>query len=484
MEDCKKGHTFEFSSSPNIALIKYWGKLDDHFNLPLNSSVSLTLDKSNIRSRTKITEIVDSDKVIFTLNGESTEISKIHKKALEYFEQQCGNGKKRGILIESDNNFPTAAGMASSASGFAAFASCLAISMGHFKTGDDEELEDYFERKWIEFADALKNVKENTESFRTLVFEIGKIVGFTSMVRQLSGSACRSLFKGYSILRGPENLLRNESFLTSDLSKPTLRHVLTNFGITSPPYLNLDLPASILPAAPASTPDLFNSMLARHFSMGTPTSPDLRLQLHFACTAMPLSAIARFAGMPSTVADIAVTVVVMNSNKKIVGSKAGMIDSSKTSDFLIDRIDKLEAKIDACVDCIINNKIDDLLTLISRDSNSLHAVCMDTWPPIRYISDASFSLMSIIHSISASRSFGVSFDAGSNPFIFSKKSDLKILARFFMAGCKTDVQGLMEYAQTAADIGGADGETKIELSEMEKAVVGQIERVFFSVKHD
>lgn len=33
-----------FRTAPNIALVKYWGKRDKQQNLPLNSSISLTLD--------------------------------------------------------------------------------------------------------------------------------------------------------------------------------------------------------------------------------------------------------------------------------------------------------------------------------------------------------------------------------------------------------------------------------------------------------
>ena len=38
----------------NIALIKYWGKLEPNYNLPLNSSLSLTLDINDIYTQTKI----------------------------------------------------------------------------------------------------------------------------------------------------------------------------------------------------------------------------------------------------------------------------------------------------------------------------------------------------------------------------------------------------------------------------------------------
>ncbi len=40
--------------APNIALIKYWGKLEPSLNIPLNSSLSITLDWENIFTETSV----------------------------------------------------------------------------------------------------------------------------------------------------------------------------------------------------------------------------------------------------------------------------------------------------------------------------------------------------------------------------------------------------------------------------------------------
>jgi diphosphomevalonate decarboxylase len=37
-----------YKVAPNIALIKYWGKLNVDLNIPLNGSLSLTLDENDI----------------------------------------------------------------------------------------------------------------------------------------------------------------------------------------------------------------------------------------------------------------------------------------------------------------------------------------------------------------------------------------------------------------------------------------------------
>ena len=44
----------ECKVSPNIALIKYWGKYDDDLIIPINSSLSLTLSEEDLFTQTKL----------------------------------------------------------------------------------------------------------------------------------------------------------------------------------------------------------------------------------------------------------------------------------------------------------------------------------------------------------------------------------------------------------------------------------------------
>lgn len=43
-----------FRVSPNIALIKYWGKYDEDLILPLNSSLSVTLSEEDLFTETTV----------------------------------------------------------------------------------------------------------------------------------------------------------------------------------------------------------------------------------------------------------------------------------------------------------------------------------------------------------------------------------------------------------------------------------------------
>lgn len=100
---------------PNIALIKYWGKRDITLNLPAVSSLSVTL--SDFFTQTTVKWGTETD--FMTLNGEKAALN-VAFKSFKFLDLLSTN--RPPCQIESTNNFPTAAGLASSASGFAALA--------------------------------------------------------------------------------------------------------------------------------------------------------------------------------------------------------------------------------------------------------------------------------------------------------------------------------------------------------------------------
>jgi diphosphomevalonate decarboxylase len=105
-------------SPVNIALIKYWGKADPIKVLPTTTSVSLTL--TDLYSETTIEPATAFS---FSLNGVSLTKQELQRiqKVVDYFPQEP-------IKITSINSFPTAAGLASSASGSAA----LTVALKHY----------------------------------------------------------------------------------------------------------------------------------------------------------------------------------------------------------------------------------------------------------------------------------------------------------------------------------------------------------------
>lgn len=111
----------------NIALIKYWGKQNEELAIPMNSSLSLTLDK--FYTETEVEFKSDISKDIFYLNGEPDDETLIKvSKFLDLFRD--AKGIKDRAIVTSINKVPTAAGLASSASAFAALGAAANIASG------------------------------------------------------------------------------------------------------------------------------------------------------------------------------------------------------------------------------------------------------------------------------------------------------------------------------------------------------------------
>ena len=155
------------AAHPNIALIKYWGKADVELNIPAVGSLSITLDGLTTTTRVKFDSGLDADR--FTLGGRHVpEMEARVTSCLDRLRRRAGIETR--ALVESHNDFPTAAGLASSASGFAA----LVVAA-------DRAL-----RAGIATAD------------------------LADLARQASGSAARSLFGGFveiSLIRGDQGVM-------------------------------------------------------------------------------------------------------------------------------------------------------------------------------------------------------------------------------------------------------------------------------------
>lgn len=140
---------------PNIALVKYWGKRDAARNLPAVGSISITLDRLTTTTTVAFDTALECDR--FELDGHPAPSGRTQRviRCLDLFRDRVTDaGCAR---ITSRNNFPTGAGLASSASGFAA----LVVAVDH----------------------ALGTELSRAE--------------LADLARQCSGSAARSLFGGF-----------------------------------------------------------------------------------------------------------------------------------------------------------------------------------------------------------------------------------------------------------------------------------------------
>jgi len=113
---------------PNIAFIKYWGNRDDNLRLPSNGSISMNLGGLETRTQVLFDEDLPAD--ILTINRETTGGAALDRlsQVLEIVRNMAGINTFARVL--SDNNFPTGAGIASSASAFAALALAAAKAAG------------------------------------------------------------------------------------------------------------------------------------------------------------------------------------------------------------------------------------------------------------------------------------------------------------------------------------------------------------------
>jgi len=114
----------------NIALIKYWGKADETYIIPMNNSLSVTLER--FYTETKVTFDPEYTEDVLVLNGEAV-VGKESEKISRYMDiVRAQADTTMYARIESENYVPTAAGLASSASAYAALAAACdkALNLG------------------------------------------------------------------------------------------------------------------------------------------------------------------------------------------------------------------------------------------------------------------------------------------------------------------------------------------------------------------
>nr|BAB07791.1 diphosphomevalonate decarboxylase [Streptomyces sp. CL190] len=148
---------------PNIALIKYWGKRDERLILPCTTSLSMTLDVFPTTTEVRLDPAAEHDTA--ALNGEVATGETLRRISafLSLVREVAGSDQR--AVVDTRNTVPTGAGLASSASGFAALAVAAAAAYG------------------LELDDR----------------------GLSRLARRGSGSASRSIFGGFAVWHaGPD----------------------------------------------------------------------------------------------------------------------------------------------------------------------------------------------------------------------------------------------------------------------------------------
>ncbi|KAK0630515.1 GHMP kinase [Bombardia bombarda] len=314
----------------NIAVVKYWGKRDASLNLPTNSSLSVTLSQADLRTLTTAScsasfpaSVGDS----LLLNGEPSDISgarvqacfrelRTRRAALEAQDSSLPPLSTYPLRLVSENNFPTAAGLASSAAGFAAL------------------------------VRAIANLYELPASPSEL----------SLIARQGSGSACRSLFGGYVAWR-----MGSRADGTDSMADQVAE--------------------------------------ASHW-------PEMRA-----------------------------LILVVSASKKGVSSTSGMQQTVATSGLFQERISTVVPRNMATMEKAIQDRdFASFAEVTMRDSNSFHATCADTYPPIFYMNDVSRAAIRAVEAINAEAGRTVAaytFDAGPNAVIYYLEADAEAVVGTF-----------------------------------------------------
>lgn len=121
---------------PNIALVKYWGKADAALALPATGSVSMGLDVFPTTTTVTVGDVAGGPSSRgeardgFTLNGRVVAGTALERttRFLDLVRALAGSDERASV--DSTNTVPTGAGLASSASGFAALATAAAAAYG------------------------------------------------------------------------------------------------------------------------------------------------------------------------------------------------------------------------------------------------------------------------------------------------------------------------------------------------------------------
>jgi diphosphomevalonate decarboxylase len=113
---------------PNIAFIKYWGNRDSRLRIPVNNSISMNL--AGLQTKTRVHFRSEMERDILNLNRVP-----VYGKALERVSGILDVVRQMSGLplcaeVVSENNFPTGAGIASSAAAFAALALAASSAAG------------------------------------------------------------------------------------------------------------------------------------------------------------------------------------------------------------------------------------------------------------------------------------------------------------------------------------------------------------------
>jgi diphosphomevalonate decarboxylase len=122
------GGTATARARANVALVKYWGKRDARLNLPAAGSLSLTVDGLATTTTVRFDPHLRADDVLLEGRPAADAFAARVTGFLDLVRERAGHALR--ARVQTANGFPTGAGLASSASGFAALAAAATRAAG------------------------------------------------------------------------------------------------------------------------------------------------------------------------------------------------------------------------------------------------------------------------------------------------------------------------------------------------------------------
>lgn len=120
--------------------------------------------------------------------------------------------------------------------------------------------------------------------------------------------------------------------------------------------------------------------------------------------------------------EMRILILVVSDQKKSTSSTGGMSQSVKTSDLLKYRVTECVPKrTEAMINAIKEKDFPAFGKLTMQDSNQFHAVCLDTYPPCKYMNDISHSISAFVHNFNNFKEevqLAYTFDAGPNACLY------------------------------------------------------------------
>jgi len=302
-------------ATPNIAVVKYWGKRDSALNLPYNGSVSVTMDDT-VSTRTTVEFLPSLSRDTFSLNGKIAKPDETLRVSRVLDAVRRAAGIKTRARVFSENNFPTAAGIASSASGFAALA-CAASDAAGMKASSKQ---------------------------------------LSLSARMGSGSACRSVIGGFAEWKMGSRKDGSDSYAVQ--------------------------------IAPASHWQHLRNVIA-----------------------------------------------ITDAGRKLIGSDMGMQLTVKGSALYKERLKRMPSLICNMKSAIRSRNLASFLSLTMKESSNMHAVMLDSTPPIIYLNDISHAIMRAVNAFNEEAgeiAAGYTFDAGPNAHVYTTDKHARKIERMLM----------------------------------------------------